>query len=180
MSDPGCTVDADGSLKSPDNIVWYNDADDNDPMATVPNAPSHLTASSSASSLSQGNLDSFVHLTSAGKGPANIVAGSWWLGQALKPSTKVHNANLSSIPAKHPATSSMPASQPKHVSLIADNMEDDLLSNLFEGNDDEMLDLQEVSDSEDKDEQVQEEYERNQAMADADCDVSQLFLFLLN
>jgi hypothetical protein len=25
MSDPGCAVDADGSLKSPDNIVWYNE-----------------------------------------------------------------------------------------------------------------------------------------------------------
>ena len=76
MSDAGCAVDADGSLQSPDNIMWYNDADDNNPMETVPNAPSHLTASSSASSLSQGNLDSFVHLTSSGKAPANIIAGS--------------------------------------------------------------------------------------------------------
>lgn len=156
MSDPGCTVDANGSLKSPDNIVWYNDADDDNPMATATsNALSHLTASSSASSLSQGNLNSFVHLTSAGKGPANIVAGSQQLGQAFKPSAKVHNANSSSIPAKHPASSSMPASQPKHMSLVADDTEDDLLSDVFEGDNDEMLDLHKVSDSEDEDEQAQ-------------------------
>ena len=172
MSDPGCAVDANGSLKSPDNILWYNDADDDDPMATVPNAPSRLTASSSASSLSQGNLDSFVRLTSAGKAPANIVAGSRQSGWALKPSAKVRDANSSSIPAKRPATSSMPASQPKRVSLVADNTEVDLLSDVFEGDDDEMPDLQEVSDSEDEDEQAQEEYDRNQAMADADHDVS--------
>ena len=64
-------------------------------MATVPNTPGCLTASSLASSLSQGNLDSFVHLTSAGKGPANIVTGSWQLGWALKPSAKVCDTNLS-------------------------------------------------------------------------------------
>ena len=157
MSDPGCTVDANCSLKSPDNIVWYNDADDDNPMATATNALSHLTASSSAYSLSQGNLNSFVHLTSAGKGPANIVAGSQQLGQTFKPSAnlKVHNANSSSIPAKHPAPSSMPASQPKHMSLVADDTEDDLLSDVFEGDNDEMLDLHEVSHSEDKDEQAQ-------------------------
>jgi hypothetical protein len=74
----------------------------------------------------------------------------------------------------------MPASQPKRVSLVADDTEDDLSSDIFEGDDDEMPDLQEVLDSEDEDERAQEEYERNQAMADADRDVSWLFLFLLN
>jgi len=154
MSDIGCAIDADGSLKSPDNIVWYNDADDDNPMATVPGAPAHLAASSSSSSLSQGNLDSFVHLMSSGKAPANIVAGSCQSGWAPKPSAKVHDANTSLVPAKHLATSLMPVSQHKHVSLAVDDMEGDLLSDIFKGDDNEMPDLQEVSDSKDEDEQA--------------------------
>ena len=66
MADPGCALDASGTLKSADDIEWYNDADDDAPMETFSiAAPRHLAASSSTSSLSQGNLDSFVRLTSS-------------------------------------------------------------------------------------------------------------------
>ena len=76
MADPGCALDASGTLKSADDIEWYNDMDNDTPMETVSTtAPCHLAALSSTSSLSQGNIDGFVHLTSSGKVPV----GQGWL-----------------------------------------------------------------------------------------------------
>ena len=182
MADPGCTsLNASGTLKSADDIEWYNDADDDAPMETVSiAAPRHLAALSSTSSLSQGNLDSFVRLTSSGKVLADFVAGSWRSGHASKPSAKVREAaSASSIPAKRPAPS-MAMSARKRVSVDTElEPEVDPSSDMFEdgGDDDEeMPELQECSDDEDEDEQAHEEYEKNKAMADADRDVSHLFL----
>jgi hypothetical protein len=183
MADPGCALNASGALKSADDIEWYNDADDDAPMETVSiTAPRRLAASSSTSSLSQGNLDGFVRLTSSGKVPADFVAGSRRSGRASKPSAKVREAaSTSSIPTKRPAPS-MATSARKRVSVDTELApEVDPSSDMFEDggdDDDEMPELQECSDDEDEDERVHEEYEKNKAMADADRDVSRLFLLL--
>ena len=69
MSDPGCAVDANGALKHASQIQFYFDADSDSPMAAPPARPP------AASSLSQGRLDSFVHINGSDKAPASFVAG---------------------------------------------------------------------------------------------------------
>jgi len=158
------------------DIEWFNDVDDDTPMAPVSTQPAQST---SALSLSQGNLDGFLHLTNSGKAPAQIVAGSHRSGHAIKPTVKVRDVAPTLIPAKHPATSSMATSAPKHTSAVVDDFSDDMFEEPEECDvDDEMPDLVEKSDSKDEDENAREEYERNQAMADTDHDVSSpLFYF---
>ena len=68
-----CALDTNGGLKPASAITWFNNVDNNVPMATV--SPP-VTASSSSSSLAQGTLNNFVHLTSSGKVPAALVAGA--------------------------------------------------------------------------------------------------------
>jgi len=72
------------------------------PMATV--SPP-VTASSSSSSLAQGTLNNFIHLTSSDKVPAALVAGARWSGHAVKPSAKIHDTvpSISSVLAKRSA-----------------------------------------------------------------------------
>jgi hypothetical protein len=136
-------------------------------MAQVSTQPAQST---SASSLSQGNLDGFLHLTNSGKALAQIVAGSHWSGRAIKPTAKVRDMAPTLIPAKHPATSdSMAASAQKRTLAVVDDFSDDMFKEPEECNvDDRMPDLVEKSDSEGEDEDAQEEYERNQAMVDTD------------
>lgn len=174
MSNFACAVNANGTLKSAADIEWFNDVDDDAPMAPVSTQPAQST---SALSLSQGNLDGFLHLTNSGKAPAQIVAGSRRSGRAIKPTAKVRDAALTLIPAKRPATSSMATSAPKRTLAVVDDFSDDMFEEPEERDvNEEMPDLVEKSDSEDED--AREEYERNQAMADTDCDVSSpLFYF---
>ena len=68
-----CALDANGGLKPASAITWFNDVDDDIPMATV--SPP-ITASSSSSSLAQSTLNNFVCLTSSGKVPTSLVAGA--------------------------------------------------------------------------------------------------------
>jgi len=177
MSDSGCALDASGALKPAEHMEWYNDADDDEPMNFVSTtAPRHLTASTSTSSLSQGNLDGFVRLQSSGKVAAHFVASARRSGRAPKPSAKIREAaNAPSIPAKRPPPTTATSAR-KRPSV---DTEPDLSSDLFEDegvDDDEMPELQENSDDEDEDEEAREEYERNKAMANTDRDVSHYFI----
>ena len=149
MSNFVCAVNANGTLKSAADIEWFNDVDDDAPMAPVSTQP---TQSTSASSLSQGNLNGFLHLTNSGKAPAQIVAGSHRSGRAIKPTAKVRDAAPTLIPAKCPTTSSLATSAQKHTSAVVDNFSDDMFEEPEEGDvDNEMPDLVEKSDSEDED-----------------------------
>ena len=72
-----CTLNTNGALKPASAIAWFNDADDDIPMATISPVPAPLTASGLSSSLTQGTLNNFVHLASSGKLPATtVVAGT--------------------------------------------------------------------------------------------------------
>ena len=150
-----CALDANGGLKPASAITWFNDADNDIPMATV--SPP-ITASSSSSLLAQSTLNNFVHLTSSGKVPASLVAGARRSGHAIKPSAKIHDAvpSVSLVPAKRSAINLSTATTRKCISAPAD-MDIDTSSDsdaLFEdtvNNDDEMPDLQDCSDDDDDD-----------------------------
>ena len=162
-------------------ITWFNDVDNDIPMATV--SPP-ITASSSSSSLAQSPLNNFVHLTSSGKVPASLVAGARRSGCAIKPSAKIRDAvpSISLVPAKRSAINLSTATTRNHISTPADT-DIDISSNsdaAFEDmvdNDDEMPDLQDCSDDNDNDNDedaclAEEEFDWNQELADADCNVS--------
>jgi len=102
MSNFACAVNANGTLKSAADIEWFNDVDDDVPMAPVSTQPAQST---SALSLSQGNLNGFLHLTNSGKAPAQIVAGSRQSGHAIKPTAKVRDAAPTLIPHLEPFSS---------------------------------------------------------------------------
>ena len=97
------------------------------PVSTQPDL------STSASSLSQGNLDGFQHLTNSGKAPAQIVAGSRRSGRAIKPTAKVRDVAPTLIPAKHPVMSSMATSAQKRTSAVVDEFYDDMFKKPEEG-----------------------------------------------
>jgi hypothetical protein len=186
VNSKSCALDANGALKPASAISWYNDADDDAPIATISRAPTSLTASRSSSSLSQGTLNNYVRMTGSGTVPAGLVAGSRRSGRASKPSAKIHDAapTISSIPAKRAATGFSTATTRKRTS-VPDDTDIDTSSDgdtLFESTvdeDDKMPDLQNCSDDEDEDDEdarlAAEEFDRNQALADADRDVSDLY-----
>jgi hypothetical protein len=88
VNSESCALDANGALKPASAISWYNDVDDDAPMATISRAPTFLTASRSSSSLSQGTLNNYVCMMGSGAVPAGLVAGSRRSGRASKPSAK--------------------------------------------------------------------------------------------
>jgi hypothetical protein len=191
INSESCALDANGVLKPASTISWYNDADDDAPMATISCAPtSALTASRSSSSLSQGTLNNYVRMTGSGTVPAGLVAGSRRSGHTSKPSAKICDAapTISSIPAKRAATGFSTATTRKRTS-VPDDTDIDTSSDgdaLFESTmdeDDEMPDLQDCSDDKDEDDEdarlAAEEFDRNQALTDADRDVSHLSILLL-
>jgi hypothetical protein len=165
MSDPACALRPDGSLKDATEIEFFNDVDDDVPMAAV------STASASRplmSSFSQGKLDAFVSRVA----PATVVAGSRRSGRALKPTEKVREAAAQSIPTKRTAPSDV-SSAPVRRRVSAADVTD--TEDLFEdedgetGEDDDMPDLQEVSD--DEDDEAEAAYQRTKAFGDIDRDV---------
>ena len=175
-----CALDANGGLKPASTITWFNDADDDIPMATV--SPP-VTASSSSSSLAQSTLNNFVHLTSSGKVPTSLVAGARRSGRAIKPSAKIRDAvpSVPSVPAKRSAVNLSTATTRKHISAPADtdidtSSDGDALFEDTVDDDDEMPDLQDCSDDDDDEDAhlAEEEFDRNQALADADRNVSYL------
>ena len=173
MSDPGCAVDANGALKHASQIQFYFDADSDIPMAGPPARPPAL--SNSTSSLSQARLDGFVRINGSDKTPASFVAGARRSGRAVKPSAKIQDAT-STIPAKQPAPeSSMTVTRRSSYASVETNIDSGVIG---VEDDDEMPELEEVSDSDDDDEEetrlAAEEFDRNQAFADTDRDVSHL------
>ena len=192
-----CALNTNGALKPASAITWFNDADDDIPMATISPVPAPLTASSSSSSLTQGTLNNFVHLASSGKLPATtVVAGTHRSGRTFKLSTKIRDSapSISSVLAKRAATGSSTLTTHKRTSASA-NTDIDTSSNgnpLFEDtdddNDNDLPDLQECSDNEDEDGEDEdedtclavEEFDCNQAFADADHNASYFCLILLS
>ena len=69
MSDSACALRPDGTLKDAAEIEFFNDVDDDVPMAAVSTASASRP---SMSSFSQGKLDAFVSRVA----PATVVAGS--------------------------------------------------------------------------------------------------------
>ena len=136
VNSESCALDTNGALKPALAISWYNDTDDDAPMATISHAPTSLTASRSSSLLSQGTLNNYVHMTGSGTVLAGLVTGSCQSGCASKPSAKICDATptISSIPAKRAATRFSTATTHKHTS-VPDDTDIDTSSNgdaLFE------------------------------------------------
>jgi hypothetical protein len=179
MSDPGCAVNADGTLKPASQISFYHDVDSDAPM-TGPSASARpLALSNSASSISQGRLDGFVHINGSGKAPASFVAGARRSGRVFKPSAKIRDAtsSLSTIPAKRPApVSSNTVTRRRSYTSIDTDVDTSPYGDEVE--DDEMPELEEVDSDDEEDEEDEEtrlaaeEFIRNQAFADTDRDVS--------
>jgi hypothetical protein len=69
MSDSACALRPDGTLKDASKIKFFNDDNDNDPMASVSTAPASWPLTSS---FSQGKRDAFVSRVA----PATVIAGS--------------------------------------------------------------------------------------------------------
>ena len=192
-----CALDTNSALKPASAITWFNDTDNDIPMATISPIPAPLMASGSSSSLIQGTLNNFVHLVSSGKLPATtVVAGTHRSGHTFKPSTKIHDSalSISSVLAKRAATGSSTLTTHKRTSASA-NTDIDTSSDgnpLFEdmdnNNDNDLPDLQECSDDEDKDGKDEdedtyltaEEFDCNQTFADADRNASYFCLILLS
>jgi hypothetical protein len=94
MSESNCAVGSDGKLKDATDIDWYNDPDDNDPIA--PSGPSSTLQASSSASQIKPAPDTFSVLLAKGNKPAAITAGSHRSTHAPKPSAKVREAKESS------------------------------------------------------------------------------------
>jgi hypothetical protein len=62
-----CALDTNGALKPASAIAWFNNVEDNVPMATISPVSAPLVASGLSSSLTQGTLNNFVRLVSSGK-----------------------------------------------------------------------------------------------------------------
>jgi hypothetical protein len=162
-----CALDANGGLKPASAITWFNDVDNDIPMATV--SPP-VTASSSSSLLAQSTLNNFVYLTSSGKVPTSLVAGAHRSGCAIKPSAKICDTvpSISSVQAKRSAVNLSTATTCKCISAPAD-MDIDTSYDTVNG-DDKMPDLQDCSDDDNNNEDAcltEEEFDQNQELADA-------------
>jgi len=169
MSDSACTLRPDGTLKDASKIEFFNDVDDDVPMASVSTAPASRPLTSS---FSQGKLDAFVSRVA----PATVIAGSRRSGRALKPTEKARESAAQSIPAKRTAPSDV-SSAPvrRRVSVVDVTDTEDLFEDDEDSKDgdDDMPNLQEASD--DEDEEAEEAYLRTRAFGDTDRDVISLF-----
>ena len=95
MSESNCTIGSDGKLKDAADIPWYNNPDDDDPIA-LSGPSSTLPASSSASQVIPPKSNAFSVLLAKGNKPAAITAGSRRSTRAPKPSAKVRDTASSS------------------------------------------------------------------------------------
>jgi hypothetical protein len=102
-----CALNTNGALKPASAIAWFNNAEDDVPMATISHVSTPLVASGLSSSLTQGTLNNFVHLSS-GKVPPTVAAVAHQSGHTFKLSAKIHDVapSISSIPSKRAATGS--------------------------------------------------------------------------
>lgn len=86
-----CALNANGELKEPSEIQWFNDIDNDIPLPST-QATSSSSTSGASTVLPRGTLDLFVGQKGSQVAPATMIAGSHRSGRALKPSAKVRDA----------------------------------------------------------------------------------------
>ncbi|KAF7964781.1 hypothetical protein HWV62_3004, partial [Athelia sp. TMB] len=151
----GCALRADGSLKDAEEIEFFDDRSDEEPL--LPTSDRVRPA---------GNLDSFIRSKAPPRSnPATVIAGSRRSNRAIRPSAKVRDSapSSSTVPTKRscgPINAKTPtAKQPR----LHDEADDD----------DKIPDLVDVSDNEDGDDvedenEEDEDNERIKLMGDND------------
>jgi hypothetical protein len=148
MASDNCAVGPDGNLLNASQIVWYDDPDDDEPMAPA------ATSSTAQRQISTSTLDSFVT-----KGPSATRRST----RAPRPSTKAIDPNNVMALKRKPSNSAAGkrSSRPRHAS--PDHEED----GLDEATEPELIE----SEDDDPDDPVTA-YEETKALADADREVS--------